>query len=49
MAVGQRNGKPTILQVAAGEMFLEGYRFYRTDNNVWLTDHVPVKYFSVVG
>lgn len=48
IAVGQRYGKPVILQVAAGEMFRDGYQFYQTDNNVWLTDQVPVKYFTVV-
>jgi putative RNA 2'-phosphotransferase len=42
--VGQRYGKPVVLEVAAMEMFNDGYVFYRSDNNVWLTDHVPVKY-----
>jgi putative RNA 2'-phosphotransferase len=48
-AVGQRYGKPVILQISAAEMFNDGYAFYCTDNKVWLTDHVPVRYFVVIG
>jgi putative RNA 2'-phosphotransferase len=44
MAVGSRYGKPVLLVVAAGEMYTDGYIFYLSDNGVWLTDHVPVKY-----
>jgi len=44
--VGQRYGKPVVLQVAASDMFNDGYQFFLSDNNVWLTDHVPVKYIT---
>lgn len=46
LAVGSRYGKPVLLTVAAGEMYTDGYNFYVSDNNVWLTDHVPVKYLK---
>jgi putative RNA 2'-phosphotransferase len=46
LAVGSRYGKPVLLTVAAGEMHTDGYSFYVSDNNVWLTDHVPVKYLK---
>ncbi|MCK5725644.1 MAG: RNA 2'-phosphotransferase [Thiotrichaceae bacterium] len=46
MNVGSRHGKPVIIAVAAEAMAKAGYIFYCSDNNVWLTDHVPVKYFS---
>ena len=39
--VGQRHGKPVVLRIAAGRMQLEGHKFYRSANGVWLTDHVP--------
>jgi putative RNA 2'-phosphotransferase len=39
--VGQRRGKPVILQVAAADMAAAGARFYVTANGVWLTDQVP--------
>lgn len=44
--VGIRHGKPIILQVAAGQMQRDGLIFYRSDNGVWLTDHVPVTYLE---
>jgi putative RNA 2'-phosphotransferase len=44
MSVGQRYGKPVLLRILAREMFEAGYQFYRSDNNVWLTNHVPVEY-----
>lgn len=46
LAVGSRYGKPVLLIVAAGEMHTDGYSFYVSDNNVWLTDYVPVKYLK---
>jgi putative RNA 2'-phosphotransferase len=45
--VGQRYGKPVLLEISAGEMEKSGFTFYVSDNNVWLTDHVPIKYISV--
>lgn len=44
--VGQRHGNPVVLLVAAQEMSANGYQFFLSENNVWLTDHVPVKYLS---
>jgi putative RNA 2'-phosphotransferase len=45
-SVGQRYGVPVILAIDAAKMRADGHRFYRSDNNVWLTDHVPVRYLS---
>lgn len=44
LKVGQRHGKPILLQVKAVEMMQTGHEFYLSDNNVWLTDNVPLKY-----
>ena len=44
--VGSRRGVPQILTVRSGEMFKDGYTFYLSDNNVWLTDEVPAKYIQ---
>lgn len=43
-AVGQRHGKPTILKVNSASMFKQGYKFYISNNNIWLVDSVPPKY-----
>ena len=40
-AVGARRGQPVLLKVKAQEMAKEGFLFYVTANQVWLTDHVP--------
>ncbi len=45
-AVGARHGKPTILIVDANQMQEDGFIFYKSENNVWLTDNVAVKYIK---
>ncbi len=42
--VGQRHGRPVVYEVRSGEMFRDGYKFFRSVNGVWLTKNVPVKY-----
>jgi putative RNA 2'-phosphotransferase len=39
--VGGRRGAPVVLVVRTGEMARAGHVFYRSDNGVWLVDHVP--------
>ena len=42
--VGQRHGEAFVFTVLAAEMAAEGYKFYLSENGVWLTDNVPVKF-----
>lgn len=42
--VGARRGEPVILTVRAAAMAADGYRFYLTANQVWLTDAVPSEF-----
>ena len=45
--VGQRRkGDLLIYRVNASQMHQDGYIFYRSDNGVWLTDHVPPGYLE---
>ena len=44
--VGQRHGKPVIYIVKSGEMYRDGYKFFCSVNNVWLTKTVPVQYLK---
>ena len=44
MAVGKRHGKPCALTVDCKSMVSDGYEFFKTDNGVWLVDHVPSVY-----
>jgi putative RNA 2'-phosphotransferase len=46
MTVGSRHGKPVVLHIDAKTMYEEGYKFYISENNVWLVDEVPVKYIK---
>ncbi|MDR2940032.1 MAG: RNA 2'-phosphotransferase [Clostridiales bacterium] len=43
--VGIRHGRPIALLINAKAMYRDGYLFYISENNVWLTEHVPAKYF----
>lgn len=42
--VGKRHGKPIVLAVDALGMQKDGQLFYESQNGVWLTRKVPVKY-----
>ncbi len=46
LRVGQRHGKPVLLKVMTGNMHENGHLFFMSDNGVWLTEEVPVKYFT---
>ena len=45
-SVGSRYGEPIVLTVSSYQMFDDGYNFYCSENDVWLTDRVPVKYIK---
>ena len=42
--VGLRYGRPVILHVDSGSMAKDNFSFFRSDNGVWLTEHVPPRY-----
>lgn len=44
--VGERHGTVVILEVNAKEMHDQGHEFYYSENKVWLTKEVPVKYIK---
>lgn len=44
LQVGRRHGKPVVLMVDAASMVRDGAVFYRSENGVWLCEHVPVRY-----
>ena len=45
--VGSRRGDAVILVVRSGEMAGDGFEFFFSENGVWLTDHVPMKYIDL--
>lgn len=44
--VGKRRIKPVVLLVDCEMMHSDGYEFYISENGVWLTKKVPVKYIK---
>jgi putative RNA 2'-phosphotransferase len=46
MSVAARRGKPMLLTIRAGQMSRDGIEFFRSTNNVWLTDAVPPQYIE---
>jgi len=45
-SVGQRYGKPVILIIKALLMHEQGFKFYRSENGVWLTERVHTTFIS---
>lgn len=46
--VGARHGTPIVLIVDAARMHAGGATFTQSDNGVWLTEHVPARYLTVL-
>lgn len=47
--VGRRYSKynvPVILEIDSAAMYADGFKFYKSENGVWLTDNVPLKYIK---
>ena len=42
--VGTRHGEPLVLKINAKEMYKAGYKFYLSENKVWLTTRVPIEF-----
>jgi len=48
-SVGQRHGLPVVLVVQARDMHRDGFRFFMSNNGVWLTEYVPRGYLNKRG
>ena len=44
LSVGARHGKPVLIEVNTGRLINEGWKFYHTSDNVWLTSAIPAGY-----
>lgn len=48
--VGLRKGKDLVLLIVnAKVMAFDGFKFYKSENGVWLTENVPAKYIKIVN
>lgn len=41
---GRRAGAAVIYEIFARQMYDAGFKFYQSENGVWLTEHVPPKF-----
>lgn len=48
LRVGQRHGRPVVVVVQAGDMYRDGFRFFLSENGIWLTEFVPSRYLKVL-
>jgi putative RNA 2'-phosphotransferase len=48
-SVGMRHGRPVIFAIDASVMNENEFTFYCSDNGVWLTDHVPPQYLTLIN
>lgn len=49
IVVGKRHGKAIVLKIDTEAMYKKGFKFYLSDNGVWLTDLVPSEYLIIIG
>lgn len=45
--VGKRHGKEVVYRINSGQMYRDGYKFYLSENGIWLTKEVPIKYLEM--
>lgn len=45
--VGSRHGKVSIITIDTKKMYQDGFKFFKSNNGVWLTNNVPTKYFLI--
>lgn len=44
--VGARHGRPVVLKVDAAALHQAGFVFFRSQNGVWLVEHVPPRFLD---
>jgi putative RNA 2'-phosphotransferase len=45
--VGKRRGTPVVMKILARAMHEDGHAFFLSDNDVWLTEHVPPRFLEI--
>jgi putative RNA 2'-phosphotransferase len=46
LSVGQRHGNPVVLRIKALLMHEQGFKFFQAENDVWLTNAIPVLFIE---
>ena len=45
-ATGSRHGEPYVFTIDTKQMYEDGYKFYLSENNIYLTKIIPTKYLK---
>lgn len=45
--VGARHGSVIIFEIDCHQMTSDGHKFFLSENNVWLTEKIPLKYIRI--
>lgn len=48
ITVGERHGKPIIFRIRSKAMYDQGFKFYKSQNGVWLTKNVPSEFMYIM-
>ncbi len=48
MEVGRRHGNPVVFRIKSGEMYRDGFPFFRSTNGLWLAREVPPLYLELL-
>lgn len=43
--VGSRHGTPFVIRIDCRKMMADGYKFWLSNNGIWLTQHIKPEYF----
>ncbi|MBW4488256.1 MAG: RNA 2'-phosphotransferase [Trichocoleus desertorum ATA4-8-CV12] len=46
--VGARHGRPVVFAIDAAAIHQAGYLFFCAENGVWLVDHIPSEYLTIL-
>jgi hypothetical protein len=45
--IGERHGKPIVIELNTQRLLKDNWQFYKTEQNVWLTNDVPIDYLII--
>ena len=48
LEVGKRHGKPIVFEIRAFDMYNDGFKFFISENGVWLVNNVLPKYLRLI-
>ena len=47
LKIGFRHGKSILIELRTEQLIAHKYKFYNTENDIWLTDDIPSKYLAL--